>query len=70
MFSAECILSTNFITGGQTENFEFKINDDTEVYRSCSSLLNGELFVFGGYNTSNNRRKQVKFKSNLILVRH
>ena len=35
------------------------MDDDTEVHRSCSSLLNGELFVFGGYNTSNNRRKQV-----------
>ena len=50
-----------FISGGETENFEFEMNDDTEVYGSCSSLLNGELFVFGGYNTSNNKRKQVKF---------
>ena len=58
------ILSNNYISGRQTENFEFKINDDTEVYQSCSSLLNGELFVFGGYNTSNNKRKQVKFQIN------
>ena len=43
-----------------TENFEFKINDDTEVYHSCSATLNGDVFVFGGYNTSNNRRKQVE----------
>ena len=42
-----------------TENFEFKINDDTEVYRSCSSVLNGELFVFGGSNSGNNGKKQV-----------
>ena len=35
------------------------MDDDTEVYWSCSSLLNGELFVFGGDSTSN-RRKQVK----------
>ena len=28
---------------------------DTEVYSSCSATLNGELFVFGGYN----ERKQV-----------
>ena len=42
-----------------TENFEFKINDDTEVFHSCSAKLNGEVFVFGGTNTSNNRRKQV-----------
>ena len=63
------ILSNNYISGRQTENFEFKINDDTQVYESCSSVLNGELFVFGGQTTSNNRRKQAKFKSNLILVR-
>ena len=43
-----------------TENFDFKINDDTEVYGSCSSVLNGEVFLFGGYNTSNNMSKQVK----------
>ena len=42
-----------------TENFEFKINDDTEVYSSCSSVLNGEVFVFGGHNSSYNRKKQV-----------
>ena len=55
-------LST-FILGGTTDNFQFKMDDDTEVLYSCSSLLNGELFVFGGFNTSNNRRKQVNFKS-------
>ena len=37
------------LTGGVTENFEFAINDDTEVLNSCSALLNGEIFVFGGY---------------------
>ena len=35
------------------------MDDDTEVYRSCSATLNGELFVFGGYSESNNLRKQV-----------
>ena len=49
-----------------TENFDFKINDDTEVLQSCSSVLNGEVFVFGGYNTSNNRRKQVKLNIRLV----
>lgn len=39
----------NINLGGITENFEFKMDDDTEVHRSCSSTLNGELFVFGGY---------------------
>ena len=46
--------------GGVTENFEFKINEDTEINESCSSLLNGELFVFGGFRTDHNKRKQVK----------
>ena len=45
--------------GGVTKNFEFKINDDTEVYASCSASLNGEVYVFGGQNTSINGRKQV-----------
>jgi len=49
----------NFFQGGVTENFEFKINDDTEVYGSCSATMNGEVFVIGGSNTSFNRRKQV-----------
>ena len=49
-----------------TENFDFKINEDTEVYYSCSSVLNGEVLVFGGYNTSNNRKKQVKLNLRLI----
>ena len=48
-----------FIQGGVNKNFEFTINDNTEVYNSCSSMLNGEVFVFGGSSTSNNRRKQV-----------
>ena len=38
--------------GGVTENFEFKMDDDTEVYRSCSATLNGELYVFGGFTQS------------------
>ena len=50
------------LKGGTTANFDFKMDDDAEVYRSCSSLLNGELFVFGGSNTSNNRRKQVNME--------
>ena len=34
------------------------MDDDTEVYYSCSATLNGELFVFGG----NTQKKQVKQK--------
>ena len=54
---------SNFIQGGTNDNLEFKMDEDTEVFYSCSSLLNGELFVFGGISTSNNQRKQVNFKS-------
>ena len=50
------------IQGGVTEHFDFKINDDTDVWQSCSSVLNGEVYVFGGLSSSNNRRKQVKYK--------
>ena len=57
----------DFVLGGKTENFEFKMNDDTEVYYSCSSVLNGELFVFGGTTASNNRRKQVKFMPSIYF---
>ena len=56
----------HFNLGGVTENFEFKINDDTEVYLSCSATLNGEVFVFGGTSTSNNKRKQVNLNQRLI----
>ena len=33
------------------------MDEDTEVYYSCSAQLNGELFVFGGNN--GDKRKQV-----------
>ena len=48
------------------ENFEFKINGDTEVYRSCSATLNGEVFVFGG----SGKQKQVNLKLaiNFIII--
>ena len=44
------------------------MNDDTEVYRSCSATLNGEVFVFGGDSSSNNRKKQVSVDQSLILT--
>ena len=37
------------------------MDDDTEVYVSCSAKLHGEFFVFGGYASSNNKRKQVEY---------
>ena len=39
------------------------MNDDTEVYGSCSATLNGELFVFGGSSS----RKQVFIRCQGIL---
>ena len=47
------ILFQNFNSGDITENFEFTINDDTEVQQSCSAMLNGELFIIGGENKKN-----------------
>jgi len=35
------------------------MDEDTEVYTSCSAQLNGEVFVFGGSNTNYNKKKQV-----------
>ena len=51
------------IEGGITEGFEFHMDEDTEVVRSCSALLNGELFVFGG----NSKKRQVGSKDLQIL---
>ena len=34
--------------GGVEENFEFTLEPETSAYKSCSAMLNGELFVFGG----------------------
>ena len=34
--------------GGIYENFKFELGKDTEVKYSCSAVLNGEFFVFGG----------------------
>ena len=34
------------------------MDDDTEVFRSCSSMLNGEFFMFGG----DSQRKQVNLR--------
>ena len=57
IFNWDSAIKSNW--GGITENFEFKMDDDTEVYRSCSAALYGELFVFGGYTSAMNKRKQV-----------
>ena len=44
--------------GGITEGFEFQMDEDTEINKSCSAMLKGELFVFGGKNGI--KRKQVQ----------
>ena len=59
MYKANKLSVTTLNLGGITENFEFKMDEDTEVYESCSATLKGELFVFGGTSSTNNRKKQV-----------
>ena len=54
------------VISDQVVDFVFKINNDTEVYGSCSATLNGEVFVFGGENTSYNRRKQVSMNQQKV----
>ena len=46
-------------SGGVEESLEFTMGPDTSAYQSCSAKLNGELFVFGGNGSSQN--KQVIF---------
>ena len=48
-----------FIQGGLIDNFQFQMDDDTEVYQSCSAILNGQLYVLGGSTSSQEKRKQV-----------
>ena len=55
-------LGLNIISGGLTDNFQFQMDDDTEVYGSCSASLNGELYVLGGNDIG---RRQVKFSLDL-----
>ena len=57
------VLINNKISGGTTENFEFQINDDTQVLRSCSAMLNGEVFVFGGDYTGPMNQVNLKLTS-------
>ena len=42
--------------GGVEENFEFTLEPETSAYKSCSAMLNGELFVFGGSGTKYNKQ--------------
>ena len=55
MAGSKNLFQIKIISGGTVDGFEFQMDGDTEVYYSCSATLNGDLYVFGGYN----RRKQV-----------
>ena len=46
---------------------EFVFGDETEVHYSCSATLNGEMFVFGGYN--GDKRRQISKVENCSLKR-
>ena len=54
-------------SGGAEEDFDLTMGPDTSARSSCSATLNGEMFVFGGNGSSQN--KQVIFlnrKKNLV----
>ena len=42
--------------GGVEVNLDFAMGPDTGVRSSCSAKLNGELFVFGGSGSNNNKQ--------------
>ena len=35
--------------GGLDLNFQFTMGARTDVYGSCSAILNGEFYIFGGH---------------------
>ena len=53
--------------GGVEESLDFTMGPDTSAYGSCSATLKGELFVFGGQGSSNN--KQVVFINKITIKR-
>ena len=34
--------------GGVDDNLDFRLGEGTEVYHSCSAILNDQMYVFGG----------------------
>ena len=46
-----------------TENFEFEIDEESEVWESCSAMLNGNMYIFGGH-----RNKDVGYKRNQVSI--
>ena len=60
-FSIEFL--SKFYSGGVTENFEFEIDEESEVWESCSAMLNGNMYIFGGH-----RNKDVGYKRNQVSI--
>ena len=54
---------SKFNSGGVTENFEFEISEESEVWESCSAMLNGNMYIFGGH-----RNKDVGYKRNQVSI--
>ena len=48
-----------------TENFEFEIDEESEVWESCSAMLNGNMYIFGGH-----RNKDVGYKRNQVSINY
>ena len=46
-----------------TENFNFEIDEDTEVFESCSAMINGNMYIFGGH-----RNKEEGYKRNQVRI--
>ena len=59
LYSVDSILK--FYSGGLTENFNFEIDEDTEVFESCSAMMNGNMYIFGGH-----RNKEEGYKRNQV----
>ena len=58
------------VKGGVDENLEFTMGPDTSAYHSCSATLNGELFVFGGSETSYNKQVIFRIRKTIKLTNY
>ena len=59
------IITIDFIfnAAGERIRKKFNVDDQSGAYGSCSTMLNGEAFIFGGYDFNNqmNMDQQVYF---------
>ena len=60
-------MTDRYGSGGAEENLDFTMGLDTSASHSCSAILNGELFLFGGTG-SIQKQTQVIFL-NLITIK-